>query len=320
MKPRVSGADGKSVWRLFWQQRHIQVFALAGVAYLAVFSVIPMTGLVMAFKDFKLQDGYIGIFTSPWVGFKYFIEFFNEYNFNTLVRNTIMISLLKMIFTFPVPILFALMLNELRGKVVKRLVQTASYLPYFISWVIVSGFVVVFLNTQSGLVNELLVKFGLVENKVNFLSNPDMYWPMAVITAMWKETGWWAIIFLAALTGIDPALYEAATIDGASRMQRIRFITLPGLKSTITVVLILAIGNLFGCGLGGSNFDQSYLLGTNGNREASDIIQTYVFRVGLSDGRYAYATAVGMIQSVISVVLIFLSNKVAKKVTGEGLF
>ena len=309
-----------SMLRNFWNQRHIQAFALIGVMYLVIFSIIPMTGLLMAFKNYKLQDGYIGIFTSSWAGLQHFKEFINEWNFSTLVRNTVVISLLKLVFTFPMPILLAIMLNEVHNKTIKRIIQTASYMPYFISWVIVAGFTIVFLNTQTGLINDLLIRLGIVDNKISFLSNPRAYWPIAVITAIWKEMGWWAIIFLASLAGIDPTLYEAAQIDGATRMQRIRNITLPGIQPTITVVLILAVGNLFGGGLGGSNFEQSMLLGTNGNRETSDIIQTYVFRIGLSEGRYAYATAVGMIQSTISVILIFFSNIAAKKITGNGLF
>lgn len=314
-------APGKKnrFWKDLWNQRYIQVFALAGIVYVFIFSIIPMVGLIISFKDYHLQDGFIGMFTSKWVGFKYFVEFFNEYNFKTLLKNTIVLSLLKMVFTFPIPIIFAIMLNEIKNKTVKKIVQTASYMPYFISWVIVAGFAVVFLNTQTGLINELIVKFGFSKQPVNFLTDPKSFYSIAVITAVWKEMGWWAIIFLASLTGIDPMLYEAAIIDGASRMARIKYITFPCIMPTITIVLILAMGNLFGGGLGGSNFDQSYLLGNPGNRDASDIIQTYVFRVGLSNGRYAYATAVGMIQSVISVILIFVSNKTAKKVTGTGL-
>ena len=310
----------RSLLHDFWAQRHIQAFALVGVLYLVIFSVIPMSGLLMAFKDFRLQDGFIGIFTSPWVGLRHFRDFVNDWNFTILVRNTIVISVLKLVFTFPIPILLAIMLNEVRNKAAKRIVQTATYMPHFISWVVVSGFAFIFLNTHNGLINDVLVNLGFIEREIPFLANPRAFWPIVVITALWKETGWWAIIFLAALAGVDPTLYEAAQIDGASRMQRIRHITLPSIQPTITVVLILAIGNLLGGGLGGSNFEQSMLLGNIGNRETSDIIQTYVFRIGLSEGRFAFATAVGMIQSVISIILIFFSNLAAKKITGRGLF
>lgn len=309
-----------STGRLFWKQRNIQVFAWAGMIYLLIFSILPMVGLIIGFKDYKLQDGFVGMFTSEWVGFQYFDEFFHEYNFSSLLRNTVCISLLKMIFTFPVPIIFAVILNEVRNRAIKRIVQTASYLPYFISWVVVSGFCVLFMNTQTGAINTALMNLGFIHEPIRFLSEPNYFWGIAVITGIWKEMGWWTIIFLAAITGVDQSLYEAAVIDGASRMQRIRYITLPSILPTITIVLILSIGNLFGGGMGGSNFDQSYLLGNDANRATSDIIQTYVFRVGLAEGRYAYATAVGMIQSVISVILISISNAVSKKVTGNGLY
>jgi putative aldouronate transport system permease protein len=309
----------RSISSEFWKQRHMQLLVLLGIAFLLIFSYAPMAGLLMAFKDFKLQMGYAGIFTSRWVGFKWFIEFFTDYKFNQLLRNTLAISLLKLVFTFPVPILFAIMLNEVRKKTFKRIVQTASYLPYFISWVIVAGFCLQFLSTD-GVINNMLVALGLTKEPFNFLTGTQYFWGLAVITGMWKDMGWWAIIFLAAIAGVDPALYEAAIIDGAGRLQRIRHITLPSIAPTIMVVLILAIGNLLGGGLGGSSFEQCYLLGNNGNNATSDILQTYGFRVGLSEGRYAYATAIGMVQSVISVILIFSSNFFAKKISNSSLF
>lgn len=311
---------GKSLFRRLWLQKGMQAFALVGMAYLVIFNITPMMGLIISFKHYRLETGLGGMFTSPWAGFSHFVEFFTEYNFPTLLRNTVMISLLKLVFTFPVPILFAIALNEVHHTRVKRIVQTASYLPYFISWVVVSGFCVLFLNTRSGLINSVLVRLGLVEKPVNFLASADTYWAIAVITGIWKEMGWWAILFLAAITGIDPELYEAAIIDGAGRFSRILHITIPGILPTIMVVLILSIGNLFGGSMGGSNFDQSFLLGNSGNNAASDIIQTYVFRIGLSQGRYDYAAAVGLIQSVVSVALIFISNKLSRRLTGSGLY
>ena len=310
----------QSIWRLFWKQRSLQVFALAGIAFIIIFNYVPMSGLLMAFKRYKIQTGYAGIFTADWVGFKWFEEFFTDYNFMSLLKNTLGISILKMIFTFPVPLILAIALNETRNRAVKRIVQTASYLPYFISWVVVSGFCLQFFSTSDGLVNQALMGLGLIDKPLHFLSSPNYFWGLAVGTGIGKEMGWWAIIFLAAITSVDPTMYEAAMIDGAGRLKRIRHITLPSIAPTITVVLILAIGNLLGGGLGGSTFEQSYLLGNTANRAASDIFQTYSFRVGLSEGRYSYATAIGMIQSVVSVILVFTSNAVSKAVTGNGLF
>ena len=308
----------KSVWQRFWEQRYLQLFALAGIVFILIFYYVPMSGLLMAFKKYKIQTGYAGIFTAEWVGLKWFKEFVTDYNFPLLLKNTLGISILKMLFTFPVPLFLAILLSETRNRAVKRLVQTASYLPYFISWVVVAGFCLQFFSTQDGVINKAIGALG-GEPKY-FLSSPDYFWGMAVGTGIWKEMGWWAIIFLAAITGVDPTLYEAAMIDGAGRIKRICHITLPSIAPTVTVVLILAIGNLLGGGLGGSTFEQCYLLGNTANRAASDIFQTYSFRIGLSEGRYAYATAIGMIQSVVSVILVFSTNAVSKSVTGNGLF
>lgn len=305
---------------LFWKQRHLQLLVGIGIAYLIVFSYIPMFGILMAFKQYNISMGISGIFTSKWIGLKYFIEFVSDYNFLTILRNTLVLSITKLVFTFPIPILFAVMLNEVRSKNLKRVIQTSSYLPYFISWVIVAGFVMIFLSSQNGVINELLTGLGLMDKPVEFLTGPGYFWWIAILTAVWKDTGWWAIIFLAAITSIDQAMYEAAEIDGAGRLSRLRNITLPGIRGTITIVFILALGNLLGGGLSGSNFEQSFLLGNPGNMETSDIIQTYVLRVGLSEGRYAYSTAVGLLQSVISVLLIFSGNFVSKKISGDGLF
>lgn len=303
----------------FRKQLPLQIFVLSGIAYLLIFNFIPMFGIIMGFKDYDIVMGVEGIFTSEWVGLKYFKEFVNDYNFASLVKNTVGISVLKLIFTFPIPIIFAVMLNEMKCLRFKKVVQTCSYLPHFISWVIISGISFQFLSSE-GIINTLLMSLGLIEKPIGFLTNPDLYWGFAVISDVWKEMGWWTIVFLAAIVGVSQDLYEAAQIDGAGRLQRIWHITLPCIKPTIVVVLILALGNLFGGGLSGSNFEQSYLMGNSMNKEASQIIQTYVFEVGLAQGRYAYATAVGLIQSVISLVLIFSSNFFSKKVSGMGLF
>ncbi len=311
---------GSGVWRTFRKQKIPQTFAILGIIYLLVFSYVPMSGLVMAFKNYNISLGVMGIFTSDWVGLKHFKAFVNDINFWTIIRNTVALSFLKLIFAFPMPIIFAVMLNEIKQNKIKRCIQTISYLPHFISWVIVSGLAINFLATDNGLINQLLISLGLVKEGIPFLTSAGHFWPLAVVLDVWKDMGWWTIIFLAAITGIDPSLYEAADIDGASRFSKILKITIPGIRGTIAVVLILALGNLFGGGLSGSNFEQSYLLGNAMNLEKSQIIQTYIFKVGLSNGRYAYATAIGLIQSVISLVLIFGSNLVSKKVSDTSLF
>jgi putative aldouronate transport system permease protein len=304
-------------------QVSLQVFALLGMLFLLVFAYIPMSGIIIAFKEYRSVTGFAGFFTSPWAakfGFKHFIAFLKDPWFIRVLRNTLGISVIKLLFSFPAPIIFALALNELRYNKFKRILQTVSYLPHFISWVVVYGLVFTFLNTQNGLVNRLLPDLRLVTEPVNFLANPDTYWAMAVITDVWKELGWWSIIFLAAITGIDPALYDAAKIDGAGRLQCMWHITLPSIRGTIVVLLVLALGGLFSGGMGGSNFEQTFLMGNSVNYQSSMVIGYYAYQTGILSQRYSFATAVGLFQSVISIVLVLASNRAAKKFTGEGIF
>ncbi|MFC4306318.1 ABC transporter permease subunit [Cohnella boryungensis] len=308
------------MWSTLKRQKHAHFFVLIGMLIVFVFQYMPMFGILMAFKNYTITSGIKGIFTSDWVGLKYFKEFFNYYNFDQMIKNTLGISLLKLVFTFPVPILLAIMLNELRGKFFKRFVQTVSYFPHFISWIVVSGLLVIFFSTNSGIVNDALLSLGIIKEPIPLLTDPDYFWGLAVGSAMWKEAGWWAIIFLAAISGLDPSLYESAEIDGAGRLRRIWNITLPGIRGTIVVVLILAVGSLLGGGLVGSNFEQSYLLGNVMNNEKSEILQTYAFKMGLAQGRYAYATAIDLLQSIIAIILVFGSNYISKKTTKSGLF
>lgn len=308
----------KKLWQAFRSQYILQIFVLMGMAFFLVFSYIPMIGIIIGFKDYRITMGLPGFFTADWVGLKWFLEFYNDIYFWRIIRNTILMSILKLIFTFPIPIIFALTLNEIRNHKLKRITQTVSYLPHFVSWVVVTGILFSFLNLQNGLFNQVLKILG--RDPVSFLSTPKYFLPMIVISDIWKGFGWWAIIFLAAIAGVDQEMYESALIDGASRMQRIAYITLPSIRGTIIIVLILSIGNLFGGGLGGSNFDQAYLLGNAVNRSRSEILQTYTLTMGLAQGRYSYATAIGFFQSLISLFLIYTSNFISKKMSGYGLF
>ncbi|MBW5446458.1 ABC transporter permease subunit [Cohnella sp. CFH 77786] len=279
-----------------------------------------MFGIIIAFKDYRISTGIEGIFTSSWAGLGHFRELVDDYNFPNLVRNTLILSVLKIVFSYPVPILFAILLSEVRHVALKRFVQTVSYLPHFISWVVVTGIAYAFFSTGYGIFNDMLLSTGIIKKPIEVLTNPDSFYGLAVSTAIWKEAGWWTIIFLAALAGIDPSLYEAAEMDGAGRLKRILYITIPGLKSACIVVLILTIGSMLGGGLVGSNFEQAMLLGNPLNSEKSQIIQTYAFNVGLAQGRFSFATAIDLAQSVISVFLIFTSNAIAKRVSGTSLF
>lgn len=299
--------------RRFRRQLPFHVFVGLGILYLIVFSYIPMFGIIIAFKQYKISSGIAGMFTSPWVGLAHFKEMFADYNMPNLVRNTLMISILKVVFSYPVPILFAIMLSEVRHAMFKRFVQTVSYLPHFLSWVVVTGVAYAFFSSGYGIMNGLLVSLGIIDKPLDVLTNPNSFYGLAVSTAIWKEAGWWTIIFLAALAGIDPSLYEAAEIDGASRLQRINYITLPGLKNACIVVLILTVGNMLVGGLVGSNFEQSMLLGNPLNNETSQIIQTYAFNVGLAQGRFSFATAIDLIQSIISVILVFFQQCACQK-------
>lgn len=301
--------------RTFKKQLPLHGFVLAGLIFLLLFSLIPMVGVIIAFEDYDIKAGFTGIFTSQFVGLKHFKAFLTDRKFPILMRNTLCISALKLILSFPLPIIFAIMISEMGGKVYKRIVQTVSYLPHFFSWIIVSGILFTFFSTNTGLVNEILMKLGVVDKPIPILMDPKYYYPLAVFSEIWKETGWGAIIYLAAIAGISPTLYESARIDGAGRMQCIRHITLPSIKGTVAILLILAIGGLFG-----SNFDQAMLLGNTMNLSRSEILEVFIYKIGLGQGRYSFAAAAGLFQSVISFILVLSANAVSKKVSGSSLF
>jgi len=274
-----------------------------------------MVGILVAFKEYKISSGIAGIFTSNWIGLKWFKEFIFGNMFTTVVRNTLVLSLLKLAIAFPIPIIFAIMLNELKGSKFKKLVQTASYLPHFISWIVVSGLCYTLFSSVNGLVNELLMKCGIISDSLRILTDGKQYWALATSTEVWKEMGWNAIIFIAAIAGINGTLYEAAEIDGATRMQRIWHITLPSIKGTIVIMFILSLGSLVN-----GNTEQALLLGNDLNREYSEIINSYVLKVGLAQFRFDYASAVGFMQSLISVILVFGSNALSRKFVGASLY
>lgn len=312
--------NSKPLRKRIQKQLPLQIFVWLGIAFLVVFSYTPMVGIIIAFKQYKIASGITGMFTSDWAGLRYFREMLNDYNFPRLVRNTLQLSILKLIFCFPVPILLAVMLSEVRNMVVKRIVQTLSYLPHFISWVIVMVISYAFFSSETGLVSKTLLSLNLIDEPLRILTDPNSFMALAVSTAVWKEAGWWTIIFLASIAGIDPGLYEAAEIDGAGRLKRIWHITLPGMKGSIIVLMILSIGSILGGGLGGSNFEQSLLLGNSLNSEKSMILQSYAFNIGLAEGRFAFATAIDLVQSVIAVTLMMSSNALAKRLSGTSLF
>ncbi|WP_106766575.1 ABC transporter permease [Paenibacillus faecalis] len=296
----------------FFKQWDIQLMVLPALALIFVFAYIPMYGVLMAFQDYSI---FKGMAASPWVGFKHFQMFFESPEFLNVMRNTIVISLMKFFIGFPAPILLALMLNEVRNMAFKRVVQTVSYLPHFLSWVIVAGFAMSLLSTDNGSINILLQKFNLIEEPISFLSIPEYFWGILVTTGVWKEIGFGSIVYLAAIAGVDPHMYEAADIDGASKFRQILTITLPTIMPVVTIFMILQIGNLLTAG-----FEDILLLGVNPVlRDVADVIDTYVYRVGIQNSRFSYATAVGLFKAVISVGLLTIANFVARK-SGNSLW
>lgn len=307
--PRV-GFRGKFVARL-WSQRYLQVMALLGIAWMILFNYIPMYGITLAFKE------YIGIGNpadAPWAGWTHFKEIWEDDQMLGVVKNTLGISLLKLIIGFPLPIVFALFLNELRSLRFNRIVQTISYLPHFLSWVILGGILITFLS-DVGIVNDILMGLNLIDAPITYLAEPKYFWTIAVSSDIWKEFGWNAIIYIAAIASISPELYEAATIDGAGRFQKMRFVTLPSIRGTISILFILAVGSLLN-----SNFDQILVLKNQVNESTSNVIDTYVYQIGISQGRFSYSTAVGLVKSVIALILLLFANSVTKRLNNSSLF
>lgn len=278
--------------------------------YFIIFKYVPMYGILIAFKDFSPVKGILG---SPWVGLKYFNQFFNSYQFVTLIKNTIGLSVIQLIVTFPLPIVLALMLNQLTSEKVKKFAQTIVYAPYFISTVVLVGIMFVFLSPDGGIVNVIIKAFG--GSPVYFFSSSGWFRPLYVLSSVWQGTGFAAVIYIAGLSSIDPQLHEAAIVDGASKFKRMLTIDLPGIAPIIIIQLILAIGGVMNVG-----FEKAFLMQTSLNLDASEIIQTYVYKIGLQQAQYEFATAVGLFQSVINLVLLVSVNKIVKKFSESSLW
>ncbi len=296
----------------FWRQRYLMLLLLPAVICLVIFKYIPIAGLQIAFKTYSFR---LGIWGSPWAGLKQFNQMFHDITIVPAVINTLGISSLKLLFGFPVPIILALLLNEVKNLRFKKVVQTISYFPYFLAYSVVA-LMLSMLLAKTGIINELLLTLGLLREPYLFLGEAKAFWGVAVVTDIWKGCGWSSIIYLAALTSISPSLYESATIDGAGRLQKMIYITLPGIKATVIVLLIMNIGSI----VHGANFDLSYLLGNSLNVARSEILPTYILRTGIGYGRFSYATAVGLVESIVSLILVFGSNALSKAFLGEGLF
>lgn len=293
--------------KIIKKQKYLILMILPFFIWLIIFRYIPLWGWITAFQNYKPG---IPIFQQQWVGFKYFREMFADPEFYLVMRNTLAMSILGLIFGFPLPIILAILINEIRSSTFKRTVQTISYLPHFVSWVIVASIVHAML-APDGVINYALVRSGLIKQPILFFGEPKYFWWIVVFSDIWKELGWNTIIFLAAMTAINPELYEAAEVDGASRFAKIWHITLPGIMPTVIMILILSIGNIINIG-----FERQFLLRTSAVRNVSDVIDLYALDYGIRAGRFSFGTAAGIFKSVISLFLLFSANKLSKKITG----
>ncbi|GIN70709.1 sugar ABC transporter permease [Bacillus sp. J14TS2] len=301
------GANLKKSIKKRWQ---LYIMILPVIAYFVIFHYVPMYGVQIAFKDFIASKGITG---SEWVGFKHFIRFFDSYHFWRLMKNTLGIGVYELLVGFPVPIILALMINEVRLKFFKRTVQTVTYAPHFLSTVVLVGMIIIFLSPDSGVVNQLIQLFGGKE--ISFLTEPQWFKTVYVFSGVWQSMGWSSIIYLAALAGIDPQLHESAIMDGANRWQRIWNINIPGILPTIIILLILNTGSIVSVG-----FEKVFLMQNDLNLEASDVIATYVYRSGILDAEFSFASAVGLFSTIINFILLITVNSIAKKVGQTSLW
>lgn len=285
---------------------------LPGIALLIVFRYLPMYGLLISFQNYQLFRGF---FASPWVGFRNFEKFFNDPFFFRLVRNTFLLGLYNILYTFPAPILLAILFNELRMLWFKRVVQTVSYIPYFISTVIIVGMLKSFLSTDNGVINNLIVSLGGA--KINFFSEPSWFRTIYISSEIWQGVGYGSILYLAAITGIDQELYEASRIDGASRIQNIFHITIPCLIPTISILFIMRVGSIISV-----SFEKVYLMYSSATYETADVIATYVYRMGIksSNPNFSYASAVGIMNSIVSLILVWGANTFSRRFLEESLW
>ncbi|MEK3835962.1 ABC transporter permease [Paenibacillus sp. FSL R7-0128] len=293
----------KKYWDLY-------LIMLPGLAYFIIFKYVPMGGIIVAFQDFS---AFAGIRGSEWVGLAHFKNMFSDSEFYTVFKNTLLISLYKLIWGFPGPIILALMLNEVRHMLYKRGVQTLVYLPHFLSWVIIGGILINLLSPATGIVNQFLGMLGL--EPIFFLGSQEWFRTVLVVSDIWKEAGWGAIIYLAALASIDPQIYEAAVVDGAGKWKQLLHVTLPSLIGTIVILFVLRLGSVLDVG-----FEQIFVLYNPLVYNVADVIETYVYRTGITQGQFSFTTAVGLFKSVISLILVVLANKAARKLGQDSLW
>jgi len=296
-----------------YRDKYLLLMILPVAIYYIIFCYLPMTGIVMAFNKYKAGSGFLGLYTSEFVGLKWFKQFFNSIYAWRLVRNTFLLSFYSLIFGFPIPILFAVAVTQIRSERIQKAVQISTYFPYFISTVVVCGMITNFLSPSGGIVNVFLNKLGI--ESINFLSLPEWFRPIYVVSGSWQTFGFNSIIFVAAIMGISPELYEAMRIDGANKRQIIWHLVLPSIRPTVILILIMTVGRLMNVG-----FEKVYLLYNSAVYETADVIQTYVYRQGILSNNYSYSSAVGLFGSLVNFVIVFLANRLSRKLTDTAVW
>ena len=308
--PRTDGVRKKTFWQLVKRDKYLLAMFLPIIAYYVIFSYIPMSGAIIAFKNFKPGRG---IYNGEWVGLKWFNQFFaSPYAYRT-IRNTVLLSLYSILFGFPTPILFAVCVTEIVNDKVKRIVQTVSYLPHFISTVVLVGMISNFFSLNNGIVNVIISRLG--GEQINFLINPRWFRTLYVGSGVWQSFGFNSIIYIAAIAGIDPCLYEAGKIDGITKFKQVWYITLPMIAPTITILFILQLGSIMSVG-----FEKVYLMYNSSVYETADVVSTYVYRKGIESSNYSFASAIGLFNSVINFAFVYISNRICRMTTQTSLW
>jgi len=295
--------------------RYIYLMMIPGIAAYFFFSYLPMYGMIIAFQNFSIIDGFRG---SEWIGLKNFADFFGDSDFSMTLRSTLAIGILRIAFSFPAPIIFALMLNELKDGYFKKASQTISYLPHFISWATIGAIVLTFISVDMGPLNSLLIKAGLMDKPIHFIAVGKYFWPIVVSTDIWRELGWNTIFYIAVISTIDKQMYESAIVDGAGKWKQVLSITMPNLIPAIAIMLILNMGNIVNA-QATDLFNQLLVLRNDVIREYSDVLDVYVYKQGLGDGMYSYAAAVGIFKGVVSLALVLGANKISKLITNKSI-
>ena len=314
----MSKSNKKKKYRYGMDRRtqfQLQAMMLPATLLVLLFCIVPLFGILIAFKDYRPVSGVAGIFTSPWNNFKNFEILFRNYDFWPMLKNTLGINLLNNLISIPVTLFFALMLNEVLNARFKSLIQTVTYMPHFLSWVVFGGLFMTLLSTDNGFVNTILMNLGIIREPIGFMSEPKYFWAISAVTSLLKELGWGAILYIAAIAGVDQELYEAAMMDGAGRFKRMWYITIPSIKFTVMIMVIFAISGMLN-----NNFTQIYVFQNSLNISASQVIDTYVYEYGLGQLQFGMAQAVTLTKSVIAIVLLLGANKLSNRITDSGLF